>query len=161
MDKTCVVSAINDELQTIKTYLLNAALKQGMFEESKVTALADGASNCWSVLSVIRPHCKTVEYILDWFHIGKKFQNVKNALGEALAQSLDSAKWKLWHGEADEALMKLTLLRDNITDEAKRSKIKGLRDYLQRNRAYLVNYDECDKANRTYTSQVAESHNVA
>lgn len=80
VDKTCVVSAINDELQTIKTYLVNAALKQGMSESSKVTALADGASNCWSVLTVIQPHCDTVECILDWFHIGKKFQQVKNAL---------------------------------------------------------------------------------
>lgn len=158
VDKTCVVSAINDELQTIKTYLMNAALKQGMSQSSKVTALADGASNCWSVLSVIQPHCHTLECILDWFHIGKKFQQVKNALGEALAQSLDSAKWKLWHGEADEALMKLTLLRDNITDAATRSKIKGLHDYLQRNRAYLVDYYSRDKANKTYTSQVAESH---
>jgi hypothetical protein len=95
VDKTCVVSAINDELQTIKTYLVNAALKQGMSQSSKVTALADGASNCWSVLSVIQPHCGTFECILDWLHIGKKFQQVKNALGEALAQSLDSAKWRL------------------------------------------------------------------
>ena len=158
VDKTCVVSAINDELQTIKTYLVNAALKQGMSQSSKVTALADGASNCWSVLSVIQPHCDTVECILDWFHIGKKFQQVKNALGKAFEQSLDSAKWKLWHGEAHEALLKLTFLSDNITATAKRSKSKGLHDYLQRNQAYLVNYDQRDKANKTYTSQVAESH---
>lgn len=136
MDKTCVVSAIDDELQTIKTYLVNAALKQGMSQESKVTALANGASNCWSVLSVIQPHCDTLKCILDWFRIGKKFQTVKNVLGEAFEQSLDSAKWKLWHGEAHEALLKLTFLSDNITDAATRSNIKGLHDYLQRNRAY-------------------------
>jgi hypothetical protein len=158
VDKTCVVSAIDDRLQTIKTYLMNAALKQGMSKDSNVTALADGANNCWSVLSVIQPHCHRLECILDWFHIAKRFQNVKNALGAAFEQSLDSAKWQLWHGKADVALGKLILLRDNLTDTANRSKIKGLYDYLQRNRAYLVDYNERDQANKTYTSQVAESH---
>ena len=60
MEKTCVVSALDDDLQTIKTYLLHAALKQGMTQDSKVTALADGANNCWSVLSVVAPHCQTL-----------------------------------------------------------------------------------------------------
>lgn len=113
VDKTCVVFAIDDQLQTIKTYLINAALKQGMSESSKVTALADGASNCWSVLSVIQPHCDTLECILDWFHIGKKFQTVKNVLGEAFEQSLDSAKW-IWHGEANEALLLPTPLSNHL-----------------------------------------------
>jgi len=43
VNKTCVISAVDDELQTIKTYLLNAAKKQGMSQETEVTALADGA----------------------------------------------------------------------------------------------------------------------
>jgi len=38
-----VVSARDDNLQTIKIYLINAALKQGMSPETKVTGLADGA----------------------------------------------------------------------------------------------------------------------
>jgi len=40
--KTCVISAVDDELQTIKTYLLNAAKKQGMSQETEVTALRWG-----------------------------------------------------------------------------------------------------------------------
>ena len=96
--------------------------------------------------------------ILDWFHIAQKFQNVKNALGEAFAASLESAKWKLWHGNADDALTKLALLRDNVSDEVQRSKLTGLYEYLHRNQAYLVNYEARDQANKTYTSQVAESH---
>ena len=46
----------------------------------------------------------------------------------------------------------------NITDLKKRSKLQGLYDYLENNKAYLVNYEERDKENKTYTSQVAESH---
>ncbi len=159
VDKTCIVSAIDDNLQTLQTYLLNAALKQGISRETTVTALADGAKNCWSVLSTIKPYCATLECILDWFHIGKKFQTVKNALGEAYEEFLDSAKWKLWHGEVDDALTKLRSLHENITtDEVNRSKLRGLYDDLHRNQAYLVNYEQRQQANKTYTSQVAESH---
>ena len=88
----------------------------------------------------------------------QKFQQVKNALGEAFTTSLESAKWKLWHGHPQEALTKLAALRDNLTDEGPRSKLTGLYEYLHRNQAYLVNYDARDQANQTYTSQVAESH---
>ena len=158
IDKTCVVSTRDDNLQTIKTYLSNAAKKQGMSLEAKVTGLADGANNSWSVLSIIKPDCRTLECILDWFHIGKRFQNVKNALGAGFENVLDSAKWQLWHGETQETLTKLTLLGNNVTDEATRSKITGLYDYIHRNQAYIVNYDERKRANKTYTSQVAESH---
>ena len=35
-DKSCVMSALDDELATIKAYLLNAAHKQGMTQQSKV-----------------------------------------------------------------------------------------------------------------------------
>jgi hypothetical protein len=158
MEKTCVISAMDDTLHTMKAYLLNAAHKQGMSQETKVTALADGAKNCWSVLSALTPECETLECILHWFHIAQKFQNVKNALGGAFTTSLESAKWKLWHGKPQDALTKLALLRDNITDEGHRSKLIGLYEYLHRNQAYLINYEEREQANKTYTSQVAESH---
>ena len=158
MEKTCVISALDDQLHTIKTSLVNAAKKQGLSQATRVTALADGATNCWSVVAAILPECATLECILDWFHIGKKFQNVKNALGEAFTTSLESAKWKLWHGNVDDALTKLAVLRDNVSEETQRSKLTGLYEYLHRNQAYLVNYDAREQANETYTSQVAESH---
>ena len=88
----------------------------------------------------------------------QKFQNIKNALGEAFETSLDSIKWKLWHGKVSDALTKLTLLRENITDEEQSSKMTGLYDYIKRNQSYLVNYEERDNAKKPYTSQVAESH---
>jgi hypothetical protein len=158
MEKTCVISAMDDQLHTIKTSMINAAKKQGLTQATQVTALADGAKNCWSVVAAIQPECATLECILDWFHIAQKFQNVKNALGEAFTASLESAKWKLWHGNVDDALTKLALLRDNVSEEAQRSKLTGLYEYLHRNQAYIVNYDAREQANKTYTSQVAESH---
>lgn len=157
-NKSCVISAMDDDLQTIKTYVHHAALRQGLTDQTHVSALADGASNCWSVIVALKPHCKSLELILDWFHIGKKFQTVKNTLGEAFEESLEKAKWTLWHGDAEKALRKIAFIRDNITDEKKRSKLKSLHKYLRNNRAYLVNYDEREKADKPFTSQVAESH---
>jgi len=156
--KSCVVSAIDDNLKTIKTYVLHGALKQGLTPKTQVTALSDGASNCWSIIKSLQPHCQSLEPILDWFHIGKKFQNVINALGEAFTKSIESSKWSLWHGDVEEALGKLTFLRDNITDEQKVSKLNGLHNYLKNNVEYLVNYCERKEAKLVYSSQVAESH---
>lgn len=157
-NKTCVVSALNDELDTIKRFVLNAAHKQGMTEQTRVTGLADGANNCWSVLLSLKSHCLDLECILDWFHIGQKFQNVKNALGESFESSLDSVKWTVWSGEAQAALTKLKLLQDNITDDAKQSKIQGLHNYLKNNLDYLINYDQRKNSGKVYTSQTVESH---
>ena len=157
-NKTCVVSALDDQLNTIKIFVLNAAYKQGMTERTRVTGLADGASNCWSVLKSLRVHCQDLECILDWFHISQKFQQVINGLGEGFEQSLGSAKWTLWHGEAQAALTKLNLLQANITDDVKQSLIEGLRDYLNNNLAYLTNYEQRANSGQAYTSQVAQSH---
>lgn len=157
-EKGCVASALEDNLKSMKTYLLNGAKKQGMNEATVITALADGAKNCWSLLESLEPYCKKLLCILDWFHIGKKFQNVKNALGENFEESLDKAKWKIWHGKADEGLSKLDLLRNNITDENKLSKLNGLYDYINRNKPYIINYQNREKAKKSFTSQVAESY---
>jgi hypothetical protein len=156
--KSCVLSAKDDDLATMKTYLLNATRKQGLVQDTEVIALADGANNCWSVILSLEPHCKQLTCILDWFHIGKKFQNVRSAVDEAYTDTLERVKWTLWHGKSDEALSKLKILTTNVTDAKKRSKLEDLYDYLNRNQAYLVNYQERDEQNQTYTSQVAESH---
>jgi len=158
IDKTCVVSAVKDKLKTIKAYAINAALKQGISSETKVTGLADGAKNCWSVLLSLQSHCQSLECILDWFHIGKRFQNVNQALGGDFEKSLESTKWELWHGKAEVALAKLALIRENVTDSEKKARLKGLWDYLKSNQDYLVNYEQRQQAGQTYTSQVAESH---
>ena len=155
--KSCVLSATDDNLATIKTYVLHAARKQGLVRNTEVTALADGANNCWSVILSLNNHCKQLTCILDWFHIGKKFQNVRSTVEEGFKDTLERVKWTLWHGNSDEALTKLELLITNVTDPKKRTKLEGLYDYLKRNQAYLVNYEERDQENKTYTSQVAES----
>jgi len=56
-------------------------------------------------------------------------------------------------------LRKVELLKANLTDEEKSSKLQGLYDYIKRNKRYVVNYEERQQINQTYTSQVEESHN--
>ena len=70
VDKNCVVSARSDRLETIKAYLINAAKKQGLGETTKVTGLADGAKNCWSVLLTLKSHCQTLA-LFHHFHESK------------------------------------------------------------------------------------------
>lgn len=155
--KSCVLSAKDDALATSQTYVLNAALKQGLSQDTLMTALADGANNCWSVLSSLKSHCQQLVCILDWFHIGKKFQKSRSAVEEGFPDSLERVKSTLWHGWPDEALAQLAMLMKNITDTKKRSLLEGLYDYLERHQAYLVNYQQRHQENQTYTSQVAES----
>ena len=46
----------------------------------------------------------------------------------------------------------------SITDTNKQKKLAQLYDYLSRNQAYLVNYQEREKQGKTFTTQVAESY---
>ena len=156
--KLCTISAKEDNLTTIKTYVLHAAQKQGLVQKTKITALADGALNCWSVVLSLKKHCKQLTCILDWFHVGMKFQNVRSAVEESFKETLERIKWTLWHGKSEEALAKLKMLMLNLKDKKKHKKLEELYDYLQRNQAYLVNYEQRKEDQLIYTSQVAESH---
>lgn len=158
INKSCVLSAKDDKLETIKNYLLNAAHQQGMNQNTVVTALADGVKTCWSVIAALKPYCQRLEPILDWFHIGKKFQTVKYALCDSFEDPLESCKWNMWHGNVKESLIKLEMLMLNISDSQKCSKLRGLYNYLKQNQDYIVNYDERKRLGKTFTSQVAESH---
>ena len=42
----------------MQTNLLRAAEAQGITKETQITALADGAKNCWKVISILEGHCK-------------------------------------------------------------------------------------------------------
>jgi hypothetical protein len=64
----------------------------------------------------------------------------------------------VWHGNVEKSLIKLEMLMLNISDDEKRSKLKGLYNYLKQNQDYIVNYDERKRLGKTFTTQVAESH---
>ena len=86
------------------------------------------------------------------------YSPVTNALGEAFEEALEKVKWSIWHGDTEAGLRQLALLADNLSDEKKGLKLKGLHDYLKNNQGYLVYYGEREKAGKPFTSQVAVSH---
>jgi hypothetical protein len=82
INKNCAASAKDDKQSSMKKYLLRAAEAQGLTADTNITALADGAKNCWSIINSLDGRCKRLYCILDWFHIGKKFENIINGIND-------------------------------------------------------------------------------
>ena len=155
--KHCAASALLDSRDAIKQQTINAAIKQGMTAETKMTAICDGAVNCWDVVDSLEKHCCSVERILDWHHIAMKFQNTR--LGqEDMNEQLSGAKWYLWHGLANKAIERLQSIHDQLKDDKKRQdKVQLLLTYIKNNADYIVNYQTRQDTGLIFTSQMAES----
>lgn len=153
--KHCAASALDDAGHYINEMTLSAAKKEGLTKDTKITALCDGAANCWNIIESLKPHCQQIETILDWFHIAKAFQNAR--LGEEYKAKLIKAKWSLWHGNVFGALERLDRIErlSNSTDH--KNKIKKLRIYISNNEDKITNYDARYKSGKVITSQMAES----
>jgi len=155
--KHCAASALSDNQDAMKQHTVNAAIKQGMTPETKITALCDGAANCWNIVDSLEGHCQSIERILDWFHITMKFQNTR--LGqEAVNEKLSGAKWYLWNGLTDKAIERLKIIRDDLTKDKKRKeKVQLLLNYIENNSDFIVNYQKRQDMGLIFTSQMAES----
>ena len=129
-----------------------------MGPKTNVTALCDGASNCWKVADALDPLCGSMVCILDWFHISMKMQNI--SLPEKLNSKFLRIRWHLWRGNSDAAVIRLTQLQDSITSikEIKKiKKIKKFKVYIENNKNRIVNYRSRQKNNQVFTSNLAES----
>jgi hypothetical protein len=88
--------------------------------------------------------------ILDWFHIGMRFEHLQLALKglngvdelerEHLQRRAESAKWLLWHGRAESCLERLRELRRDTGWVGKRNALGRLVAYLENGRSCLTNY---------------------
>tara|TARA_B110000908_G_C10202179_1_gene425881 strand:- start:183 stop:1520 length:1338 start_codon:yes stop_codon:yes gene_type:complete len=150
-------SALNDNQLHIRKSTINAAYKEGMGKDTDLTALCDGADNCWSVIDALSPHCNSITKILDWFHIGMKFKNI-GTLSELEQEEelLDGAKWSLWHGNIELCIERLSSLQLLLSDEIKINKIKKLSNYFENNRSKIVNYHYRKEQGLIFTSNLAE-----
>ena len=157
IDKTCIASAKNDKNKTMKLLVTMATKKQGLTSDTKVTVIADGAKNCWDATEILSKECGEVEYILDWFHITKKFQPLLNHLTGEEKAKVESIKWNLWHGKHDKALEKLSEALKYFSDKNVTSKLKHIQTYLISNIDKLVHYEQRQKKSLVFTSSVAES----
>jgi len=153
--KNCAASVQDDNQEQLICGTIVAALKQGMGKRTHITALCDGAQNCWNVVEAIRPLCGSMICILDWFHIGMKMNNI--ALPEPLKNKFMRIKWHLWRGKIDNALTRLTQLAAQAKNEKVIDKIKKFHTYISNNRDRIVDYRERKKTGLVFTSHLAES----
>lgn len=150
--KHCAASSISDGQCQMKHRTIIAALKQGLSPHSKIIALCDGADNCWNIIDALEPLAGSVERILDWFHLSMKIQNI--ALPEEEKDKLMKVKWHLWRGDCDTALVRL---RDLITTSTDKAKLKKLATYIENNAQKIVNYEDRERRELPFTSNLAES----
>ena len=153
--KHCAASSVKDEGKYINELTLVAAKKEGLTTSTHITALCDGADNCWKIIDSLKPHAASITEILDWFHIAKKFQNVR--MGESKNKALIKAKFALWHGNVDKALDKLHALLISDSQIKQKDRLASLIGYINNNRKKIVNYEKRYKEGEAITSQMAES----
>lgn len=154
--KRCAASALDDEQAKIKELTLIEAKKEGLTVATDVTAICDGARNCWNIIEHLKPHCRSITYILDWFHIAMKFQNIGQCETEAMKQKLEHAKWCLWHGNTTLFYERIQELLNEVTGEQMCKKLKALRQYIINNQTKIVNYSQRQKSGQVFTSNNAE-----
>jgi hypothetical protein len=131
-----------------------AALKQGLSPRTNITALCDGAENCWKIVEALAPLCASLTSILDWFHLSMKIQTM--ALPEGLKPKLDRIKWHLWRGKTENALTRLGSLIENCPKSYKQ-RLEKLKAYIKNNTAKIVDYRKRQKNGLVFTSHLAES----
>jgi len=155
--KSYAGSSYKDHHKSIKAMTLVAAKKEGLTKDTEIVALSDGAKNCWSVLKSLKKHCKSITYILDWYHIANKFDKLIKQLGSKYSERLESVKWKIWHGKADEAVGRLSELYSDLITTEFADKAHTLLKYIANNKDYLVHYELRRSKGEVYTSSAIES----
>ena len=153
ISKHCAASALDDNHESINKSTLTASKKQGLTEQTHITALCDGADNCWDVVYSLKDYCHSIFPILDWFHIAMKFKNI--SLPKTHKEKLMRIKWHIWRGNVDNAVIRFEQLITQLPEKYK-SKIIKLKNYIYNNRTKIVNYRERNKSGQVFTSNIAE-----
>jgi len=119
------------------------------------TLLCDGAANCWKVVDALKPLCKEVHCILDWFHIAMKIQNI--SIPKTHKDKLEKVKWHLWRGNTDGAITRLDDLISSDKLQKSVAKLIQFKKYIQNNLKRIVNYLKRKESGLVFTSNLAES----
>ena len=120
-NKSCAASTTEGEKEIIENTII-AALKEGMTEKTHITTLSDGARNCWNIAEALKPLCKGMTCILDWFHLSMKMQNI--ALPEELKVKFLRIRWHLWRGNVKAAIIRTNQLIEKISNNKIVKKLK-------------------------------------
>jgi len=157
ISKSYAASSYKDHHKSIKQMTLIAAKKEGLTRDTDIVALSDGAKNCWSVLKSLEKHCHSIVYILDWWHIKKRFDTLIGQMDSQHSEELESIKWKIWHGNKVEAIERLTQLYTALITTVFADKAHDLLKYIINSQEYLINYEERKSKGQVFTSSAIES----
>jgi hypothetical protein len=139
--------------------LVDTLRQQGMHPLQQVVFMSDGAETLRRLQQNIAPEA---EHVLDWFHLTMRMtvlgQMIKGAWTDAAevetkAAALERIKWRLWHGNASDALTSVECLADDVTCALEDDPISGplrkldkalgeFATYIGDNAGYIVNYGE-------------------
>jgi hypothetical protein len=155
-EKSYVASSYKDHHRTIKAMTLMSAKKEGLTKDTNIIALADGAKNCWNILKSLKKHCNEITYILDWYHISNKFDKLIKQCSNKYSEAFESVKWKIWHGNTNEAIVKLSELYTDLITTDFADKTHDLLKYIANNKEYLINYAKRHKDGLVFTSSAIE-----
>ena len=131
--------------------------RQGLPADQPVTVLTDGGD---SVRALVGDLPAGSEHMLDWFHVAMRLTGLgQYARGlahynpleaTALQDRLERIKWRLWHGDADEALARARVLAEDVAALASGypgltrliKATAGLATYIGNNSAAITDYAE-------------------
>jgi len=134
-----------------------AAVLQDLSGTPAITMLTDGGDSVRALAGVMAPGAVP---ILDWFHIAMRLTGLGQYTrglahhnpveATALESRLERIKWRLWHGDADEAVTRAEQLAADVAAlDSRYPKLKrlakataGLAIYIANNAAALPDYSE-------------------
>lgn len=145
---------------------------QGMQENQQVVFMSDGGENVRRVQEYLHPFS---EHLIDWFHITmrltvlqqqtKALREERPKTGADTSTRLESVKHLLWHGNAEEALERLTDLSIELSlIQARSAAAKKVTDtvtefetYIRNNREFIPNFGERRRQGEMISTAFVES----
>lgn len=163
-----------------KRRLFDLLTSQGMQMNQQVCFLSDGEEAVRELQHYLNPNA---EHILDWFHITMRITVLKQYIkglvriekdegtygyrspARQIQETLDSTKWKLWHGKVADALERLQDIealiynfQESYTKFKKLEKaVDEFHTYIQRNAPIIRNYGRLWRDGRVISTAFIES----
>jgi hypothetical protein len=155
-----------------KRRIFEVLRSRGLQMNQDLVFLTDGGDNLHSLVEGFSP---CTEHYLDWFHItmpltvlgqyakGLAHHHAEEA--EAIEKRLERIKWRLWHGDAREALIRIEDLAEDL-DELESDYPNQARfvraasefaTYIRNNRMIIPNYGERRRNEEPISTAFVES----
>lgn len=154
--------------------LVETLRQQGMQPRQQVIFMSDGAETLRRLQRNIAPEA---EHVLDWFHLTMRMtvlgQMIKGAWADAAevqtqTEALDRIKWRLWHGNASDALTSVECMADDVVNALEDDPVSAplrklgktlgeFATYISNNVGYIVDYGERFRAGERISTGFVES----